>query len=497
MPDRYGRVGGDDFLLAARGLRELNEGTRREEDERQLGLGLGAYTQASASGQPPQRPAGVSDINWAKATQVAQTNEQARLSMDETRYANDYLKQAGQGATPEARLNLLAGIKPTDLAGARALATVQKQVLSDQENQIALLGGIMKKGQAQYDGVFRPAVVAAKDMYDKGDEEGAANVLASLSKTLPLRGEYRWDPETKTMDHYHNERNAGLFKPEERDPDLVLSQETAPGAGMNLAGAATSGQGGGLGLGATSSPQQKTGKDGWDGYTYTRSLTVKEALDAVNKMGREEFALQMAGHRVTNIDFNAKTLESGGHMATGPQGEKLRVFPLINPDDSTRQFAVFDAKTGQSAGVLSNDEFFKSGIQVINKQQQQLDTEARKASTDERRLSLQEKALSLREDGSGGNASAAADFVKLKNQKLAAYAKEGDDPAVAEQKATEAALADFRLLPGFEDVRTAADITARSRQPKGIKKGAGTGSPPPVEQPPVSSAQSLWDSMKK
>lgn len=485
MPDRYGRIGGEDFMLAARGLRAFNDGEKKEEDERQLGLGLGEFSAAATEGRAPARPAGVSDINWAKSSQAAQIAEQARFGVEETRFANEYMGLASKAETPEARINALAQINPGNLAGARALASVQKQVMSNHENQVALLGSVLKKGQAEYDAVLRPGVVAANDLYAKGDEEGAANLLAQLSRTLPMRGEFRWDPQTRTLDHYHNERDAGLRKPEPVDEDLSLGLGQEPGKG--------------LGLGKASPQGAKTGWDGWDGYSYTRSLPVKDALAAVTSMSREDYALQMAGHRVANMEFNAKALEGGGHMAVGANGEKLRVVPLISLGDSTRQFAVFDEKSGKNTAMLDNKGFFDSGIRIVTKEQRALDNDARRISTEERKLGLQERALGLRESGGAGGKTLAEQYVGLLNKHESALAK--DDPlSTAEERRAQArdmALGEIRVLTGDENIRSEADVTARSKPARGTKPGGAAPQRPPAPvQGASNDAQDLWSQFR-
>lgn len=483
MPDRYGRFGGEDFMLLARGMRSINEASEQEEAQRQLGLGLGEFSTATSQGRAPVKPEGVSDLNWAKASLNAKAANDARLSVEETRLTNEYLGMANKEQTPEARLKVLEGIRPGDIAGARALSVVQKLVYANQENQAALLGSVLKKGQLEYDTVLQPGLAAASDLLDKGDEEGAANVLAQLSRTLPLRGEYRWDPQTRTLDHYHNERNAGLFEPEKRDEELALGADTGPGSG--------------LGLRQAPSKTPKTGWGGWDGYSYTGSLSVKDALDEVRRMSRKDYALQMAGHRVANMEFNAKALESGGHVGLGPNGEKLRVFPLINLDNAVRQFAVFDEKSGKALGMLGNEEFFTSGIRISTKEQRALDNDARRLAQEDRRLGLREREMGLGGAGRVGKKSLGEVYLGLVNKHEAALSKDlsaPDDQEELRAMAVAKALADVRLLTGDAQIRTEADVVARSQSARGGRSGGVQPQAVDQAQPaaPASTAQALW-----
>lgn len=430
MPDEYGRPNGSDFMLIAKGLREYNEGSRREAEERGLGLGLGVL---EADPNAP-RPDGVSNAAWAKAQEQQGKAKSGRLladqagqALEESKLSNEYMGLASAAKTPEERLAVLGKINPGTLAGAKALASVQKQVLGTQENQVALLGSVLKKGAVEYDNVVRPALVAAKDMADKGDEEGAAQTLAQLSRTIPLRGEFRWNKETRTLDHYHNERNAGL------QPQAEGS--AAPG----------------------------------DGYAQTgRSMSVKEALDLVGSTTKEDYAMQMASHRVANMEFNAKALESGGHVAQGLKGEKLRVVPLINLGDSTRQFAVFD-EAGRHAATLGNDEFMKSGIMVENKEQRAYDLEQAKLGMEGRKLALAEKGLNLRADGSGSKGKSLLETALDDRTKAVAQAQKSDpfmEPEEAERQADASVFKKYSVLTGRE-VKSYEDL--RGVMPKAVR----------------------------
>lgn len=459
MPDEYGRPTGDDFVKVARGLRDYRETAKKEDEERGLGLGLDALE----SNPNAARPEGVSGAVWAKAQEQQGKAKSGRLladqagqALEESKLANEYMELANNAKTPEERLSALGQVNPKSLAGAKALASVQKQVLGTQENQVALLGSVLKKGTVEYDNVVRPALVAANDMAAKGDEEGAGHTLAQLSKTLPLRGEFRWNPETRTLDHYHNERNAGL-KPQ-------AEGEATPG----------------------------------DGYTPTgRSMSVREALDLVGSTSKEDYAMQMASNRVTNMEFNAKALETGGHVATGPKGEKLRVVPLINLDNSTRQFAVFD-EAGTHTATLGNDDYLKSGIMVVNKEQRALEHEQAKLGMEGRRLALQEQALGLRQGAGEGKTKSLLEMALADREKAAAQAQKNDpfiDPEEAARQADATVFHKYTIMTGKE-VKSYDDL--RGVMPKSVRQPSVATSPDDgVAPPPRSNAASaLYDKMR-
>ena len=464
MPDEYGRPNGEDFMKAARGLRDYRESAQKEDDLKGLGLGLDALDKDPNAAKPE----GVSSIVWSKAQEQqgkgkagAVLADQSRQALEESRLANEYMGKANGAGTPEERLNLLGQINPGTLAGAKALASVQKQVMGNQDNQVALLGSVLKKGQAEYDAVVRPALVAANDLANSGDEEGAGHILSKLSKVVPMRGEFRYNPDTKSMDHYHNERNAGL------QPQAEGQGDASPG----------------------------------DGYAATgRSMSVRDALTLVGGMTKEDYALQMAAHRVANMEFNAKTLESGGHMGIDEDGKKVRVIPLINPNDSTRQFAVFDEATGTHRKTVGNDDFMNSGIRIVSKEQRALDNDERKVRLEEARLGLQREALGLKAGGGGGGQTLAEKYVGFVNKHESELAKQDpfSEPEARRKVARERALEEVRVLTGDENIRTEADVSAHSKPTRGAKKGGGqspggTRSPAPARGGTKASA--LLDSM--
>jgi len=426
MPDRWGRVTGEDFFDVAKAAHGLTRDQQTRNDDAEVDHALGIMNESGdfelfdGLGISPRNKARADEI-YAKSRVAKQLGDDADLARQQTQLENEYLGMAAKAQTPEERLNVLGQINPDSLAGARALANVQKQVMGSQDNQVALLGTVLKKGQAEYDAVLRPALVSAQDQLSKGDRTGAANTLAAVSKILPQRGEWRTEQDGQgnvLLRRFHNERNAGLTPQNDAaastpGTDVVQgigigNSAEGPAGGIGAGGAQGGGQG--LGLGFDQGKPATRPAASADHYSPTDDVvSVDDALAALGKMSSKDYALQMAAHRVTNMDFNAKALESGGHMGVDKNGQKVRVVPLINPSDSTRQFAVFNAR-GQSLApdpdnpnrkAWTSDEFFNSGIQIVNKEQRALDNDDRRVRNDERRTSVEERRLGMQEQALG------------------------------------------------------------------------------------------------
>jgi hypothetical protein len=474
MPDQYGRTTGEDLLKLGIGISNWAKSQREDADRQQVALGINALE----SGQP--RPGNVTPYNWTtaedqygKAQVSMQAADKAGREKREDWLSNKWMEQVNQARTPEERLQVLKSINPGDLSGAQALARVQKQGLANNELYSALVKSMAQQSMDADKTVIQPAMFAADKLLKDGRDKEAAQTISDASKIVPIRGEWRpeqGDDGQVLMRRYHNLRESGFVDEGEG--------KTAPPDGM---------------------------------YPTDEAYPIRDFMGKLKDLGFQGRAKNLAAQMQTNMEFNGDAFFKHVYNAVGPNGEKRVIVPQINLRSGMRENFVYDGQNGKLLDRLDNDQLQTSGLRVVTKEQRAQDTEDRKVSaelrradTDARRLGLQERALDIREDNSGGNASAAADFVKLKNQKLALYAKDGEtDPSEAEAKATEAALADFRLLPGFEDVKTPADVAARSRAPKGVKKGVasqtpglGVGQPQAPAQDQKTSAQAIWDGMK-
>jgi len=516
MPDRWGRVTGEDFMTAAKGLGALRKEKAAEQDVSEVNHALGIMNESGdfelfdGIGISPLNKAKADEI-YAKTRVAKQQGDDADMVRQQTQLENEYLGLASKAQSPEERLKTLGQINPDTLAGARALASVQKQLLGSQDNQVALLGSALKKGEAEYSGVLRPAIVSAQDLFAKGKTEDAANALAAVSKVLPVRGEWRVEADDQgavRLRRYHNERDAGLggasaqgapSSPVDQSRGLGLGEAPQEGTEGSTAGGVQ-----GLGLDAATAQPARSAAPA-DHYSPTDDVvTVDKAIEALSNMSSKDYALQMAAHRAANMDFNAKALESGGHMGVDRKGQKVRVVPLISPDDSTRQFAVYDAKTGSiippdpevpQRTMFTSDDFFKSGIQIVNKEQRALDNDERRVRNDERRTSVEERRLGLQEQSLGLRGSKAKtpfDEGYAEYQKGVAASEQHDPLGIngTPEEAGKKRLAEF-TKGKYGRVMSLDEL----RETGGRGGGAGQGAQQSAQpQRPANDAQSLWDS---
>jgi hypothetical protein len=515
MPDKWGRVTGEDFFDIAKGLHGLakDQEVRRDKDEINRGL-----AELEQSGELSDN-LGISPRNRAAAQEAfahvrvaRQQGDAAELSRQQGQLETQYAGLLSGAKTPEEKLRVLSDVNPDSWAGMKALGQVYEQLNSNSELRRKNITSAQALGETLYTTVARPSLAAAEDMLNKGDEAQAANTLSALSRSLPLRGEYRVekDDQGKVMlRRYHNERYAGLEpRTEQADAQASASPDAAAvGPGIGGPQAATPADAAGLGLG--SEPQGAAAAP--DYHTATPDvISVLDALKTMREMTSRDFAEEIARHYVANKDFNAAAIAKGGVMGKDGSGNRVRVLPLINPTDSSRQFAVFDA-SGRSIApdpantkrkTWTSDEFFNSGIQIFNKEQRALDDDERRVRTEERRtaiegarLGLQREELGLRKEALGLRGTKARTPVE---EGYAVYQKGADaavqhDPLGLNGSPEEAGQ---KRLAEFTQAKYGRAMSLDEL--RGLSGGGGAGNAPQGEPaaPAATPAQSAWNRFK-
>lgn len=470
MPDEYGRPTGDDFVKVARGLREYNEGVKKEDEERGFGLGLEELDAASREGRAAVRPAGTSITGWVKSQDAHGKGQagllladQSRQALEESKLSNEYMALAGKAKTPEERISVLKQQKPQTIVGARALASVQRHVIGDNETGVALVGSLYKRGLAEYNTVFAPALNAAERLLKEGKTEAAAATLEQASQVLPIRGEWRaeeGEDGALWLRRYHNRREDGFTSKGESD-----------GAEAN--------------------------RNFSNGYTPTdEAYPVGVAVEKIKEYGDVKFAKEIAAHIATGMEYNSKAFTEHVYNAKGQDGEKLLVVPQINLKNGVREHLVYDGDNGKLLSKYSNDELQNSGLRIVTKEQRALDNDERKVDLEAAKLGMQREALGLRAEGGGGGQTLAEKYVGLVSKHEAALAQEDpfSEPEARRNIARARALEDVRVLTGDEGIQTEADVSARSRV-RGVKPGAAPAQSrsvaPTVSAPPAAAFEGL------
>lgn len=311
MPDRSGRVTGEDFLGLAKGIREMGKASDEYEEKRGMSLGLDALT----ADPNAAKPEGISGPAWVKAQEEFGKGQKGLYTARESaeaakraKYRDEFTQKLGEGETPEDRLRVLQSINPKDFAGSQALAEVYGHVNQQSEYASALFKRDLEDGALRFSNM-QPMLSEARRLLAAKDAAGAGVMLEGMSKQARTRDNWKFNPETGLMDEYHNSREDGLV------------------------------------------------------HTGT-SMPVEEVLGLAGKMTQKDYALYEAKNKAATREYNAKAILSGGYLATGSKGEDLRVIPQVRMDDfSGRDFLVFD-KHGQHVGAYDEKSFLDSGIMV-------------------------------------------------------------------------------------------------------------------------------------
>lgn len=441
MPDQYGRTTGEDWLKLAKGIGEWGRASREEDDKNQVGLGLGKLEQDPTM----SRPAEIEPRNWAKAQEQHGRSQAsmvlARDAADSTKranYRNEFIAKLSEAETPEDRLRILQGLAPTDYAGAQALADVHELAGKNTELRATMLRRDMEDGARRFTNLTS-TLAEAKRLHAAGDSAGAGTMLAAMSDQARTRDFWRYNPETGTMDKWHSEREGGLIP--------VTDSETG-------------------------SPV---------------SMSVEGLLGEAGKMSQKDFALYEANNKAATREFNAKTILSGGYLATGPKGEDLRVIPQINMEDmSRRDFWVFDSK-GKAVGTYDEDGFLKSGILVDKNQKLYFGRGGSGGQGGPKGKSLLDEALAV---GQKAANQAAKDGLTTPEE-----AREAGEAAAFEHVEKKTG----RKVGSWDEVRAlsggqARPVQGQQPQPQAPARGLGLGGGG-APAAPRTSAQALFDQM--
>lgn len=95
------------------------------------------------------------------------------------------------------------------------------------------------------------------------------------------------------------------------------------------------------------------------------SISVEEALDAVEKYGSEGFILLRMSRETANMAFNGEAVHHGGFTAIDKNGESITVIPLISVGDFKECYSLYRTKTGEAIGVYDSGVVKQLGIRIV------------------------------------------------------------------------------------------------------------------------------------
>jgi hypothetical protein len=233
-----------------------------------------------------------------------------------------------------AKANIMAGIKqfggdpfayfsthaPESEAELQATAHVREMYAKDSgfqkqmfQNRVDLANA---KGKEAMD-----VLGQVEQAFASGDTDTAGRLFEGLSKAVPMRGQYKYDPESKTLRRLHLSREQGVVD---------------------------------------------TGE----------AVSIEEALQHAKSFTQTEFASQVATHMRATSQFNREQILNGGSEATGPNGEKYKVYAQIDPN-RFEQVDYFLYANGKPAGKgkYTAEELRSHGINIRNMEQEQAQAE--------------------------------------------------------------------------------------------------------------------------
>lgn len=204
----------------------------------------------------------------------------------------------------------------TNPANLRAVSNISKKMQERQLADAVYQKARLEEGKLKYDEVSSLAI-AAKDLYDKGDYDGATSMVEQLSKTVPVPGYLSRNKDSGKLEGYTTDFSKGGHKP-------------------------------------------------------VGQYDLKGTIDALNSVTRDEFALGYAINSHVVREKNAENLANATVM-TGKDGGRYFGFNFVDPYNATdTKFIVKKYGTGEDVGRFSSmHDAVDKGFTVYNQKYEQ------------------------------------------------------------------------------------------------------------------------------
>jgi len=396
MPDRYGNPTMADWLSMTKSVSAMNANNKykkyedaKEDMVKQHG-GIGeAVSQGDPSTMNQYQVKAYKDLSSDYSSAMGAKRDRA-VESAKSNIMNG-IKQAG--GDPFAYFNANA---PETEAELRATAEVRELFSKDSgfqkkmfENRAAMAN---TKGQEAM-----TILGQAQNSLAHGDPSTAGRLIDGMTRNIPMRGHYEFDEDTGLLHR------------------MYLSRE-----------------------------------EGWQDTGET--MSVPDFMQYAQGFTQQEFTAQVATHMRATSQFNREQILKGGQEATGPNGEKFKVYAQIDPqkfDDV--QYIVH--QNGKQLGVYTVEQLQQSGVQVRNMEHEKAQADLAAKKTGIAYTQQQTKASEASQKATERNIALKEQEAKTKAAKASSDAKsdniaelEKSMKFVGAQLAEKTGMSDFAAL---------------------------------------------------